>query len=86
MSEFDVAQVKEIMLASAGAPEGGELDGDISDVEFADLGYDSLAVLELCSQVERRYGITISDDALGEMPTPARAVEYVNLLIEKARV
>jgi act minimal PKS acyl carrier protein len=86
MSEFDVAAVKEIMLASAGAGDGDELDGDIADVEFTDLGYDSLAVLELCNQVERRYGITLPDDAMAEMPTPARAAEYITLLIEKARI
>ncbi|GDY31033.1 acyl carrier protein [Gandjariella thermophila] len=86
MSEFTLSELKEIMSASAGVDEGVELDGDIADVAFADLGYDSLAVLELCGQVERRYGVSISDDAVAEMPTPAKAVEYVNALLAKAGV
>ena len=57
------------------------LDGDIADSGFDDLGYDSLALLELCNQVERRYGIQISDDAVLSMPTPAKAVAYINSLL-----
>lgn len=78
MSELTLSELKEIMRASAGVAEGVNLDGDIVDVEFADLGYDSLAVLELASQVERRYGIPIPDEAVSEMPTPGRALEFIN--------
>ncbi|CAM3691010.1 acyl carrier protein [Kibdelosporangium persicum] len=86
MSEFTLDDLREIMRASTGVDEGVDLDGDIADVEFDDLGYDSLAVLELCGQVGRRYGVQISDDAASEMPTPARAVEFINTMVAKARV
>ncbi|MBP2327289.1 act minimal PKS acyl carrier protein [Kibdelosporangium banguiense] len=78
MSGFTLSDLREIMRASAGVDEGVDLDGDIAGVEFADLGYDSLAVLELAGQVGRRYGLRIPDDAVAEMPTPGHAVEFIN--------
>ncbi|MCF6470006.1 acyl carrier protein [Nonomuraea sp. MG754425] len=80
MSAFDLDQLRDI-LRSMGDTDEADLNGDIAQMGFGDLGYDSLAVLELCSQVERRYGIQISDDAVVDMPTPARAVEYINTLL-----
>jgi act minimal PKS acyl carrier protein len=64
------------MRASMG--EAVDLDGDIADVPFAELGYDSLAVLELAGQVKRKYQVTIADDAMLELPTPQTVVEFVN--------
>ncbi|OXM62266.1 MULTISPECIES: acyl carrier protein [Amycolatopsis] len=84
MSRFDLDELREILRTRVGDTDEADLDGDIADVEFAELGYDSLAVLELCGQVERRYGVRISDDAVGDMPTPAKAVEYINTLLAKA--
>ncbi|UOZ08282.1 MULTISPECIES: acyl carrier protein [unclassified Amycolatopsis] len=86
MSEFTLLELKEIMTTSAGVDEGVELDGDIAGVEFADLGYDSLAMLELRSQVERRYGVSLPDDAVSETTTPGDAVAFVNDLLSKAAV
>lgn len=63
-----------------GVGEGVDLDGDIATVPFADLGYDSLAVLELASQVQRRYGVPIPDEVVREIATPAKAVEFINKL------
>ncbi|GAA3105080.1 MULTISPECIES: acyl carrier protein [Nonomuraea] len=80
MSAFDMDELKDILRKMGGVDEA-DLDGDIADTEFAFLGYDSLALLELCSQVERRYGVQISDEAVLDMPTPAKAVDYVNSLL-----
>ncbi|AJT61713.1 Monensin polyketide synthase acyl carrier protein [Streptomyces lydicus] len=84
MREFTLAELQEIMAAGGG--DDVEWDGDVADTEFTALGYDSLAVLELCGQLERRYGISVPDDAVPELPTPAKTVEYVNMLLAKARV
>lgn len=84
MSEFTLTELTEIMRTSVGVAEGVDLNGDIVDVEFADLGYDSLAVLELASQVERRYGIPIPDEAVSEMPTPGRALEFINARLTRS--
>jgi act minimal PKS acyl carrier protein len=84
--KFTLDDLREIMRASAGVDEGVDLDGDIADLEFADLGYDSLAVLEVTSQVKRRFGVPIPDEAVQEMPTPRRAVEFINEQLAKAGV
>ncbi|WP_327085927.1 acyl carrier protein [Nonomuraea sp. NBC_01738] len=86
MSTITLADLKEIMRTSIGVEEGVDLDGDIADVTFADLGYDSLAVLELISQVERRYEVPIPDEALSEMPTPAAAIDYLAALLTRTGV
>jgi act minimal PKS acyl carrier protein len=78
MSEFTLEELLAIMRESAGVDEDIDLSGDVADTEFADLGYDSLAVLELAGQVQRRYGISIPDEASAEMPTPRAVVELVN--------
>ncbi|AQZ63895.1 unnamed protein product [[Actinomadura] parvosata subsp. kistnae] len=80
MSAFDLNELRAI-LRQMGDTDQADLDGDIEHMGFGDLGYDSLALLELCSQVERRYGVQISDDAVLDMPTPARAVTYINSLL-----
>jgi minimal PKS acyl carrier protein len=78
MNTFTMADLRDIMRASAGVDEDVDLDGEIADIPFADLGYDSLAVLELASQVQRKYGVPIPDEAVHEMPTPGAAVEFIN--------
>jgi len=78
MSRFTVDDLREILRSSVGDTDLADLNGDINGVQFDDLGYDSLALLELCRQVETRYGVRMSDDAITEMTTPAAAVTYIN--------
>ncbi|GAA3041708.1 acyl carrier protein [Streptosporangium longisporum] len=80
MSTFDLDELRGILRRMGGVDEAA-LDGDIAETEFSHLGCDSLALLELCNQVERRYSVQISDDAVSDMPTPARAVAYINSLL-----
>lgn len=84
MSRFELDVLREILRTRVGEVDGVDLDGDIADLEFAELGYDSLAVLELCSHVGRLYGLQIPGDAVAEMPTPGKAVEYINALLTEA--
>jgi minimal PKS acyl carrier protein len=84
MAQFTLDDLREIMRASVGVEEGVDLDGDIGDTEFAEMGYDSLAVLELASQVQRRYGVPIPDEAALEMTTPRKAIEFINTRLVKA--
>ena len=81
MSSFTLAELRELMRSATGVDEGVDLDGDISDIEFSELGYDSLAVLELASQIQRKHGVRIPDDLVAEMNTPAVAVKLVNSLV-----
>jgi act minimal PKS acyl carrier protein len=73
-----------MMRESVGVDEGVELDGAIADVEFTELGYDSLAVLELASQIRRRYGVPVPDEAALELTTPGKLLTFVNDLLTGA--
>ncbi|MBT2507455.1 acyl carrier protein [Streptomyces sp. ISL-98] len=76
--EFTLDDLKRILLAGAGAEEGVDLDGDILDVQFEALGYESLALLETGSLIEREYGISLDEDALADADTPRALIAVVN--------
>ncbi len=78
MSQINLEGLKAIMLRCSGVDEGITLDDTILDTEFGDLGYDSLAVLEIASQLQREYGLKIPDEAIEEMETPRSVIDYVN--------
>lgn len=78
VQEFTIDDLKRILLAAAGAAEGPGLDADILDETFDDLGYDSIAMLETASRVERERGLTLSDSVIAEATTPRLFLAYVN--------
>ncbi len=69
MANLTIDNLRQIFKTVAGADETVNLDGDILDVEFAELGYDSIAVLEAVGQIQRDYGIVLDEDALAEATT-----------------
>jgi minimal PKS acyl carrier protein len=55
-----------------------DLNGDILDVQFEALGYESLALLETGSRIEREYGIALDEDLLTDADTPRALIAVVN--------
>ncbi|MGI5873889.1 MAG: acyl carrier protein [Bacillota bacterium] len=53
------------------------------DATFKELEIDSLDLLEVVTAIERRYKISISDDALGEIKTAGDAIAYVEKLVNQ---
>jgi act minimal PKS acyl carrier protein len=80
MAGFGIQELRTIMRGSAGSAEGVDLDGEIAAVPFAELGYDSLAVLEMMSEVQRRYGVVIDENVVFDLETPQDAIDHVNSL------
>jgi minimal PKS acyl carrier protein len=78
MAQLSLDDVRRIMRSCAGVDEGVDLDGDIAEVTFADLGYDSLAMLELATRIQNEYQVPIPDDAVSQMPTPGATIDFVN--------
>ncbi|MGY6026915.1 acyl carrier protein [Streptomyces spinosirectus] len=76
--ELTLTDLTRILRESAGEDESVNLDGDILDTPFAELGYDSLALLEAASRVEREVGTKLSEDALVEAETPRLFLNLVN--------
>jgi act minimal PKS acyl carrier protein len=66
------------MRRAAGEDEAIDLDGGIGGTAFADLGYDSLAVMETASLVGRELGINLPDEIMAEVETPKEFVDLVN--------
>ncbi|MCP3821454.1 acyl carrier protein [Streptomyces sp. A3M-1-3] len=76
--EFTVDDLKRILREGAGADESVDLDGDILDIDFESLGYESLAMLETGSRIEREFDVTLDDDTLTDAKTPRALIEAVN--------
>ena len=82
--QLTMDQLRIIMRTCAGADDETDLDGEIGGLPFGDLGYDSLAVLEIQKVIELEFGIGLPDEALEEMTTPERTVAYVNTRLLQA--
>ncbi|GAA0900871.1 acyl carrier protein [Streptomyces thermoalcalitolerans] len=67
-----------ILRESAGEDEAVDLSGDIADLPFTDLGYDSLALLEVAGRIARDYGVALPDEVLDGAETPRAFVDLVN--------
>ncbi|MFF3907749.1 acyl carrier protein [Streptomyces sp. NPDC001848] len=76
--QFTIDDLKRILLEGAGADESVDLDGDILDRRWDELGYESLALLETGSRIEREYGITFDETSVTEAETPRALLELVN--------
>ncbi|KXO88003.1 hypothetical protein AXK56_13720 [Tsukamurella pulmonis] len=70
--------LRKAMIASAGEDESVVLDGEFEKTEFADLGFDSLALMETSSQLKREHGIVIPDETLWDFTTPEELLRWVN--------
>ncbi|MEU6263763.1 acyl carrier protein [Saccharopolyspora shandongensis] len=69
--------LRRILAGCAGAAEDVDLNGDILDLTFADLGYDSLALMETAAVIGREFGVVIPDDELGGLETPRAMLDRV---------
>ncbi|MFI0421587.1 actinorhodin polyketide synthase [Spongiactinospora gelatinilytica] len=70
--------LRRIMVACAGEDEHVDLAGDIIDRTFAELGYDSLAVMETAARIEGEFGVKIPDEQVPELATPRALLDCVS--------
>ncbi len=75
---FTLDDLRRILIASAGAPEGPDVGQDTADMTFEELGYDSLALLETGSHIERELGISLDDSDVLEAHTPRELIAVIN--------
>jgi act minimal PKS acyl carrier protein len=78
MKKFTMADLTRVMRAAAGEDELVNLDEKILECSFGELGYDSLAVLETASRVEREFGVDFDEEAMAVVESPTQFVELVN--------
>jgi minimal PKS acyl carrier protein len=77
-SPFTLDDLRRYMRECAGVAESVDLDGNIGEQTFDDLGYDSLAVLEVTAKLTNHLGVAIADDVADQSLTPLALTEYVN--------
>ncbi|MFC8846786.1 MULTISPECIES: acyl carrier protein [unclassified Micromonospora] len=85
MADFTIDDLRRILHAAAGTDESIDPATDIHDTTFDDLGYDSLALLEAGSRIEREYGISLDDSAVIEAGTPRCLLTAVNTRLSNAK-
>ena len=72
-----IDDLRKILVACAGESDG-VLDGDIRDIDFDELGYDSLALMETAARIRSDFGVTIPDERIAELRTPGEILDLVN--------
>jgi act minimal PKS acyl carrier protein len=79
MTAFTLHDLTEKLRECAGeAEEGVDLDGDVLDTPFIELGYDSLALLQVTGVLKRELGVDLADDAVLEAETPRILLDMIN--------
>jgi len=88
VSEFTQRELAEKLLECAGEAEYAEgmdiADEAALDVPFLELGYDSLALLQVTGVIKREYGVELSDDAVVEAETPRLLLKMINANLSDA--
>jgi minimal PKS acyl carrier protein len=84
MNAVTIDQLVDLMRTCAGEDEETQLNGDVANRTFAELGYDSLALLETTALVKREYGVAIPDDTIGELVTPGALLDHINATLTAA--
>jgi act minimal PKS acyl carrier protein len=79
MSVFTLDDFRAVMREAAGELEVGS--ADVAGTSYVDLGYDSLALLEIAARIKQILSIQVPDDAVAPTATPAETVAAVNLLL-----
>ncbi|MEU0580163.1 acyl carrier protein [Streptomyces griseoincarnatus] len=78
MDHLELDRLTALLRECAGEGEGVDLDGDVLDVPFFDLGYDSLALLQVTGVIERDLDLMLDEEALDEAETPRQYLDLVN--------
>ncbi|MFI7015944.1 acyl carrier protein [Streptomyces sp. NPDC050164] len=77
ITAFTVDDLKTALFSAAGADEDIDMEGDILDRSFSELGYDSLALLETAALISREHGISLEDDAVTAVTTPRELIALI---------
>ncbi|MDX3188083.1 phosphopantetheine-binding protein [Streptomyces sp. MN03-5084-2B] len=75
---LSIDELLDLLRESAGEDESVDFSGEILDVEFDMLGYDSLAMFNTINRIERDYRITIGDNIVTEAKTPRILLAEIN--------
>jgi minimal PKS acyl carrier protein len=75
---FTNEDLERILHEAAGANDAAGSGTATADMHFEELGYDSLALLETASRIEREFGIKLEESSLTVALTPGELIDKVN--------
>ena len=79
MNELTMEDLTALLRDSAGDIETADLGTqDVSDLTFLDLGYVSLALLQVAGLVKREYGVELADEDVTAVETPRLLLQLIN--------
>ncbi|MEU9804295.1 actinorhodin polyketide synthase [Streptomyces sp. NPDC051000] len=78
MDRLELTDLTRILRAWGGEEEGVELDDDVRDLYWVELGYDCLSVLQTTGYLEQRFDIAFDEEAVEYADTPRRYLDLVN--------
>ncbi|CAM5231138.1 acyl carrier protein [Streptomyces fumanus] len=78
MSPFTLEDLTAMVAEIAGAEAARALSRHPADAPFTSLGFDSMTVIELAERIQERYGVPIPDEAVHDLRTVRRTLDYVN--------
>jgi minimal PKS acyl carrier protein len=85
VSTLSVDKLIDIMRATQGdSGDASDLTEEVLDTPFTSLNVDSLAVLEIVTQIQDEFQLRIPDAAMDGMKTPRQILDYVNGLVAGA--
>ncbi|MGP4001263.1 acyl carrier protein [Streptomyces sp. 8N706] len=77
MKHLELSDLTALLRECAGQDEDVDLEGDVLDARFSDLGYDSLAILQTTGRIERDYELKL-DEVIDAAETPREYLRLVN--------
>ncbi|MEU7146163.1 acyl carrier protein [Nocardia sp. NPDC046473] len=81
MSSLTIDTLRGLMRKALGEDDTVDLSGDILDAEMGELGFDSLAIIDVVQRLERDYKIAIPESLATEETTPRQLLEVVNTTV-----
>jgi acyl carrier protein len=80
-AQFTFEDLKEILVKRVGV--AADLVVNDPNLEFEDLGLDSLAFVEIQLAVQQQYGFTIPDQDAHEITSVGQAIAYTNRRLQE---
>ncbi|MEU4349612.1 acyl carrier protein [Streptomyces sp. NPDC023838] len=78
MNDFTLDHLKRFMRECSGGEDPAGPDADVLGENFTELGFDSLALLQMASLIEREFGVALPDEGLHKLDTPQKLIDLVN--------
>ena len=70
--------LRSILVEAAGMADESALGQEVIDTDLYELGYDSLALLEMAARIKERFAVAIPDDEVTDLRTFRLILDRVN--------